>query len=890
MNVPFATPQSLAAGLLLASTTLSATQAAPVLQIQLFMHSEEPHVPDTPNFRDMTALAAGNASSTNSYVHWRNQLRTYGNMCADRGIKLNFQSDWNFLEGCWKWEIKTPISGIKSNTNNLTIIQYLESLGHEVDPHSHEGSGYTYADVAFLLTKCGGTDTRVAAGHRLDPTTFAALDYDHLTAAGGVAPGIYTSAQPDPANRAPNWFPVLLMGGASASHENDPHVSGIWRPASAASYLSKSSTNSGLPAVGGWSDDLRQVARLAADLASGAIAHDGKVWTANIATNHRDIVDDTFLQTEVRALLDTLKTWQDVGTIITNNYRHLLDNVWPSQFSGAQNLYSLPDDHASFSLNWQDFYFKEQSATALERLLDLHESLGVPVDVYFTTWQADIMADEHPDLMGRLVSSALVSPGYHLRAPKPYSDSFEWGALTGAGLTDAQRRDIIENYEGHRLDPWACTSYATAVPDASHTGGFARMTELFGYAPVSVGAAAAAAPVNLTSVVNDYFHDPDDTPGNGASGAKMLVRHSSYTNLNTRWNQPVSSGYDSDESFLYYRPEHYDWKLITLFDSSLPDYAPTQTLEGALTAARATASGGGRAPWFVGVKLHDNDLFSSQSAWSLVWPNVASATWNLGRLVSSLELSSSTQADRFAAYQTIVQEAASRSASRSLNVDNGLDIMSLQLHAMPRQVGLAKTKVDEEQPAGTTLTTLSGGGVVSGQAVRYSLVSGEGDTDNADFAIEGFDLRATRSLSYESKSARHFRIRWDWVDSQSSGTILATGERAMTLVLANVTTDDDDHDGVSEAEEAIVGTDPNSSSSVFDFTSINAAADGSVSLQFITVAGRTYTLESSTDLQVWAPDAGAVVTASTSGETVTLTDVAPADLRKFYRVVITLTP
>lgn len=880
-----------AAGICLALAYPIPAAATPAIYVQLFMHSEEPHVPDTPNFRDMTALTAGNAASTASYIYWRNQLREYARMCSDRAIKLNFQSDWNFLEGCWKWEVKTPIANIKSNTNNLTIIQYLESLGHEVDPHSHEGSGYTYADVAFLLTKCGGTDTRVAGGHRLDPTTFAALDYERLTAASGVAPGVYTSAQTNPANRAPNWFPVLLMGGASTSHENDPHVSGIWRPASAASYLSKSPANTGIPAIGGWSDDLRQVARLAADLRSGAIPSDGKIWTVNMATNHRDIVDNTFLQTNIRAMLDTLKTWQDAGTIQTTTFRNTLDNIWPSLSDSAQNLYAMPDDHVSFSLNWQDFYFKAQSASYLERILDLHESFGVPLDVFLTTWQADILADEYPALLGRLASSALVSPGYHIRPPKPYDNEFEWGTLTQTSITDAQRRDVIENYEGHRLDPWACTSQSTAVPDMTRTGGFARMTGLFGYAPVSVGAAAATTPVNLTTVVNDYFHDPDDTASNGASGAKMLVRHDSFTNLNTRWNQATGSGYDSDESFLYYRPEHYDWKLITLWDPTLRDHDPGQTLAQSMTDARATSTSGGRAPWFVGVKLHDNDLFSTQSAWSLVWPNSTDASWNLSRLNPSLELPAATQQQRFSTYQAIVQDAAERSASRSINIDNSIDIMSLQLQAMARQPGMARTKVDEEQAVGTILTALSGGGVLSGQEVRYSLVSGTGDADNADFSIVGANLCAARRLSLEAKSVRQFRIRWEWVDSQNSANILSSGERAMTLALANVTTDDEDLDGVSEAEELIAGTNPGDARSVFRVSSLSIEASGAATVRCNAVAGRTYTLQSSTDLRNWnvETDDTATVAASADG-TISLIDSDATASRKFYRIAVMQTP
>ena len=876
---------------LLAAASVSA-QIQPAVYVQLFMHCEEPHVPDTPNFKTMTALTAGNAASTGSYVYWRTQLKTYADMCAARGLKLNYQSDWNFLEGCWKFEIKTPLAGIKDNTGGLTIIQYLQSLGHECDPHSHQSSGYTYADVAFLLTKCGGTDTKVAGGHRLDPTTGEALDYAQLTAAGGVAPGTYTAAQTDPANRAPNWTPLLLMGGASASHENDPHYTGLWRPASATAYTSYASSSTAIPAIGHWNEDLREIGRLVRDLQSGVIPSAGKIWTASVHTNHRDIVDNTFLTTNIKATLDTLKSWQDAGGIRTTGFREVLDTIWPAQFGSTQHIHLPPDDHVSFSENWQDFYFKAQSAGYLERIMDLHESTGVPLDVFFTTWQTDIIADEYPDLMGRLISSALVSQGYHLRAPKPYDNGFEWGTLAlTTGVTDAQRRGIIANYETYRLNPMTATNYTTAVPDTSSSGGFARLTALQGYAPVTVGALAATTPVNLTSIVNDYFHDPDDTATNGASGAKMLVEHSPPTNLNQRWSQPTSAGYTADAGMLYYRPEHFDWKLITLWDTTLPDYAPSQTLAQSMTAAHATSTSGGRAPWFIGIKLHDNDLFSTQSAWSLVWPNSNQSSWNLSRLNASLALSTATQQTRWLAYQAVVQDAAARYATRSIEVGNSMDTMSLQLHPVVRPVGLSLTKVDEEPAVGAQLAALSGGGILSGQAVRYSLVTGTGDTDNADFSIAGSSLRAARRLNYEAKAVRKLRVRWEWVDSQNAATVLASGDRALTIALRNVTTDDDDADGFTEADELTAGTNPADASSAFRPLSVTSAG-GAVAISFNAVAGRTYTLQSSTDLQFWVneSDATAIVIATT-GSAQTLRDLDPgAAVRKYYRIAISLTP
>ena len=856
----------------------------PTLYFQLFMHCEEPHVPDTPNFSTMTALQAANATSTSSYIYWRNSLKTYADMCADRGIKLNYQSDWNFLEGVYKWEVTaaTRISGIMTNTGGLNIIQYLESRGHEVDAHSHQGNGYSYADVAWLVTRCGGTSTRVAGGHRLDPTTFQALDFAQLTNPAGVAPTKYTTSP----NIAPTWFPRLLMGGASTSHENDPHVSGIWRPASATNYFAENSSATAMPSIGGWHQDLNEIEKLMSKLESGELATGGQIWTASYATNHRDIVVAGTLEGTIRATLDTLKRWQDAGRIQSKTFTQMLDVVWPTNFSSTQHLYQRPADNASISLNWQEFQFKARSAQYLETILDAHEANRVPLDVFFTTWQTDIIADEYPTLMARLLSSSLVAQGYHLRAPKPYvsteSDSgqtsdFEWGELrTNTALTDAQKRDIIENYESYRLDPLVATNWANAMPDTSASGGFARITALQGYAPLCTGANGATSPVNLSTIVNDYFHDPDDSPANGANGTKMFVRHGTYTNLGTRWTSPDSASYPSGQGYLFYRPEHYDWKLITLWKSTLPDYAPTFDLDDAIAGAH---SSGGRSPWFIGIKLHDNDLFAQDSAWTQVWPNYNQSSWNHAILNTRTEFDAATQSARLSAYLAIVTELAARRTE--VNLMNSFDTLSMQAAELPRPIGLTRTKIAEAQPTTTTLATLSGGGTVSGQTVTYTLVAGTGDTDNADFSITGNELKSTRLLNSEAKPVRQFRVRWSWIDALDNSTVLASGERALTLVLTNVNTDDDDGDGFTEEQEGLAGTDPQNPASRLVVTGMQRNGND-VTLTWSSINQKSYIIQSSTDLSGWTD----VVSATANSASTTRTFTVPQSDQRFFRIKV----
>lgn len=74
----------------------------------------------------------------------------------------------------------------------------------------------------------------------------------------------------------------------------------------------------------------------------------------------------------------------------------------------------------------------------------------------------------------------------------------------------------------------------------------------------------------------------------------------------------------------------------------------------------------------------------------------------------------------------------------------------------------------------------------------------------------------------------------------------------MTLVLANILTDDDDSDGMNEADELAAGTDPLDAASVLR-AMINPSEPGQSVLTVNTVAGHSYDIESTTDFGTWTP-------------------------------------
>jgi VCBS repeat-containing protein len=77
----------------------------------------------------------------------------------------------------------------------------------------------------------------------------------------------------------------------------------------------------------------------------------------------------------------------------------------------------------------------------------------------------------------------------------------------------------------------------------------------------------------------------------------------------------------------------------------------------------------------------------------------------------------------------------------------------------PTDVALSNASVDENQPGGTLVGTLSVTDPDAGDTFGYSLVAGEGDADNAAFAIAGDQLETAASFDYEARNSYTVRVR-----------------------------------------------------------------------------------------------------------------------------------
>ena len=123
--------------------------------------------------------------------------------------------------------------------------------------------------------------------------------------------------------------------------------------------------------------------------------------------------------------------------------------------------------------------------------------------------------------------------------------------------------------------------------------------------------------------------------------------------------------------------------------------------------------------------------------------------------------------------------------------------------------------------------------------------------------------------------------------SSGSGSLhfLSGAQSSVTSWFAGTSTPgshpaDADGDGLSNLAEQAAGTDAGNPTSVFKITAIIRNGDGSVTCTFPAIAGKTYRIETSSDLAIWATS-GSDISATTSGPQ-TFTDTAASP--RYYRV------
>ncbi len=693
-------------------------RAAPV-QFALSVHSEDRYHPNTPDY----------VADPAAYRSARAALLDFAGRLAANNVRWNWQSDWNFLLAVKQFEVDQPDQSLLAETGGTNIVRLLrEGFGVEVDPHSHENDGYNFADVAYLISQVGVTPSGVVGGHVWDPADSGFQNWPRFATglASSKFPGAYV------------WTPHLLTGEGTGSHEHDTAASGFWFPAGTNDYFSPAATGA-LAAFGTWSsfaDPQRSqlaVTNLLPLVESGTLPTNA-LWTAGLVLPMSEFTRTGWLDGTFTKLLGQLTALRDAGRIEFVQFE-AVHQKWREQFASRGAVYvrngtvKLADgstnsppstnaptgsDYISFSLNTQDFAYPELSAATLNRVLDLHERTGVPVDVFLTTWMVDIYERDYPALLSRLTNSPVVALSYHTRPPLPYRLDFDWLSLSNRPAEEVA--DLVRHYESHGLD--LVTGQTTGS-----AGGSTKLAALAGYPPFIVGVESDAA---IASSVVGVFRE---------IGARFQVNHGRALNLG------------SSRLGLLQRPEHDD---LRLFEKTGEE--PAQIVADAFARAHATTNSGGAAPWFVGVKMHDNDFFAEDSAWLTTYLHRLSPPWNLSK--KSPLLDAAAQAEMWRLYEGVVNHVATN--GHLYQPINARGLLRLLGTNGPTVVTLEPSAANGGNAAGSLVGTLAADAL---GPVSFRLIAGAGDTDNSRVTIQGSQVRLAAASGSESPTSLSFRVR-----------------------------------------------------------------------------------------------------------------------------------
>ena len=746
----------------------------PNLYLAIATHSE-----DTPDY----------SANKLSYVSNRNALIAFAQLMAARNLKWNWECDWNFLNAAYTNEVFTPDASLLATTANTNIVAWLRYvMGVETDPHSHENGGYNYADVAYLFTRLGVQPSSVVGGHVYDPASFGYANWPKFLGAG-LRGQRYTNYV---------WQPQLLMGGGTPNHVADPVVTGIWLPAGTNDYHTHSPTGA-IAAWGMWGED-RFTELL--DLAATNALPTNRMWTVGFTFGQGQMSTTAgYLTNVIVPMLDTIAALRDAGRLRVVQFEEGMQ-IWTNQFGAAGTNYQAPADTLTFSLNVQDFSYPDRSADVIDRAITLHESVGVPVDVFLTTTMVDLYQSNYPALLNRLITSPIVALNYHTRPPLPYRTGYDWLGLTN--MTSNAVFSVVTDYETHGLDLVTGTS-------TTNSGGYAKLKSLAGYAPFMVGIAS-----------DTQINGPVQTAFNRL-GARINVVHGSAKNLTNRTVRGM-----------YEKPEHVD---LRLFETNYDGVAPSVILSNAFTWARA--SNGVSPPYFAGVKMHDNDFFAQDSAWVTIYEHkINQRPWTNAWTTKSPLISTNEMTNLWDRYEQLVRYAGSNQLRyTTLNARGVLSRLGIG----PQWPQISPARVAEGAPAGAVAGQFSG--VTNRYAVMtnlsWQLVSGPSDCHNSSFTISNGVLRSAAPFDYEMQPARFIRVR-------SSDTNGLWAEQYFAIAVTNITTDDDDGDGLLEWQESSAGTDPLDANSALRVGSLIVVGTNSIA-SWAAVAGKTYALQAATN-------------------------------------------
>jgi hypothetical protein len=331
----------------------SAIPAAPKIYVSTFSHNEDPFHGETPRFED--------PASESTYWAFRDVTLEAAEWLSTRGIKYNFQTDWNFINGVKKYEIegRGRLSLIRtralSRTGGKNLIKYLsETLAIEIDSHTHENpdtrrssTPYHYADVANLILDVSGVKpTGIVGGQVINEPHYGNWPQYKSTVYGTLFP-------------TRGWKFSAVMGGSTANHADDILASGIWtpkEPGEPADYnrYFEIDPSSSFPVVGNMEATPASVEYLRDEVTVGRIPRD-RMLTASVPfyisklviekygtldSNDRiarPVINPSAVSTHLSTLFDPLSPYLSAGTIEYVTFTEAL-SIWRNLYDSTPFL------------------------------------------------------------------------------------------------------------------------------------------------------------------------------------------------------------------------------------------------------------------------------------------------------------------------------------------------------------------------------------------------------------------------------------------------------------------------------------------------------------------------------------------------------------------------
>jgi hypothetical protein len=285
---------------------------APPIYVVLFTHIED----NTPGG------VLGTVANRNSYLTLRARLITMAETARRYGMTWVLQPDWKFLLAAQLYEDASTTA----STGGLNILRYLrDTLGMPIDPHSHEGGGYNYTDVAYLLETLGVGGSTVIGGHVWDPALpqFAHWERFRVPVQGERYPSAF-------------WRGDILMGSGTPNHTNDPIVSGVWRPKDPWSYFEDEPTGN-IACVGAFKGDIAGINELVARYKAGQ-AESSCIQTSTYHVTPSTLGSSSAMTALERDVLTPLASLRSAGQVEVTDFTSVV-TAWRTRFNGKACIY-----------------------------------------------------------------------------------------------------------------------------------------------------------------------------------------------------------------------------------------------------------------------------------------------------------------------------------------------------------------------------------------------------------------------------------------------------------------------------------------------------------------------------------------------------------------------